>query len=298
MLSTPLLLAFHALALSATAAEPSLEDWNVSRQEWTHEISEGSDVAIVNLHGDLRVRDGARGEVYVLANIQHHNDDPRRARVATANREGEFHLEVLWSPTTDTDPAPADVPEAWNRRRVDLTIFVPPNAGVKARTDDGLVELRGLTGEIEAASVRGDVRVRAAGALQAYTRHGEVLAQFRRTDWSTASEIETLTGEIRVELPRGGRAGVRLETRGEITTDYSIEIHRQDGSLLKRGSARIGKGGGQLTLRSNRGAIRLIESTVPEQETPTDREQHPASDPGAKPDAGSHQSPTRESAKE
>ncbi len=271
MLSTPLLLAFHALALSATAAEPSLEDWNISRQEWTSEIGEGSGVAIVNLHGDLRVRAGEPGEVYVLAVIQRHKDDPRHARVASEDDAGELDLEVLWA-----GGSPADIPEAWARRRVDLTVFMPPGARVKTRTNDGLVELRGLTGEIEAASVKGDVRVRAAGALKAYTRHGEVLAQFRRTDWSRASEIETLTGDIRVELPRGGRAGVRLETRGEITTDYSIEIHRQDGSLLKRGRAQIGEGGGQLTLKSNRGAIRLIESTVPEQHSPATKSSKPS----------------------
>ena len=109
------------------------------------------------------------------------------------------------------------------------------------------------------------MRVRIAGSLVAKTTHGELLAQFRRTDWQTPSRIETLTGDMRVELPRGGEADVRIATRGEITTDYSLEIRRSEGSQLKQGVARIGEAGGKLVLESNRGAIKLIESLVPKE---------------------------------
>ncbi len=34
----PLLLTFCAFALPAIATEPSLEDWNISRHEWTGEV--------------------------------------------------------------------------------------------------------------------------------------------------------------------------------------------------------------------------------------------------------------------
>ncbi len=269
-----------ALAVQAAASEPSIEDWNISRHEWTGEAAEGTGVAIVNLHGDLRVRKGTGGELYLLAVIQRHNDDPRRAEVATEAAAGETRLEVRYPKVPDTEtgevsPGEAasrvgvrqDIPEAWKKRRVDLTVFVPAGARVTARTSTGLVELKGLTGDVEATSDSGDLRIRTAGGVLARTQHGDVLAQFRRTDWSGNSEIETLTGNIRVELPHGGRADVHIETRGEITTDYSIEIRRRDGSLLKLGTAKIGEDGGRLVLKSNRGAIRLIESLVPEQES-------------------------------
>ncbi len=266
------LLAACALAVPSTAAEPSLEDWNISRYEWTGEAAAGTRVSIVNLHGDLRVRTGIEGELYLLAVIQRHIDDPRRLAVTAEAGEGEVSLEVGGSlsdvASSDAGPgggAQPEILEAWQRRRVDLTVFVPPGACVSARAGSGLVELKGLSGDVEATSDVGDLRIRAAGGVRARTRHGDVLAQLRRTDWPGASEIETLTGNIRVELPRGGQADVVLETRGEITTDYSIEISRRADSLLKTGTARIGEAGGRLVLKSNRGAIRLIESLVPEQ---------------------------------
>ncbi len=286
----PSLLATCALAVPLIAGEPSPEDWNISRYEWTGETAEGSSVAIVNLHGDIRVRTGNKGEVYLLAVIQRHNDDPRRAKVATEEGESEIRLEVRYpevpsseagevapgnvapgAPRADVQHVPPEggtrnnIPEAWTRRRVDLTVFVPPGARTTARTSTGLVELKGLTGDVEAMSDSGNLRIRTAGAVRAQTRHGDVLAQLRRTDWPGTAEIETLTGDIRVELPRGAPADVHVETRGEITTDYSIDIRRRDDSLLKLGSARIGEAGGRLVLKSNRGAIRLIESLVPEQ---------------------------------
>ena len=252
-----------ACALPVAAGEPSLDDWQITRQEWTGKLGPESSVAIVNPHGDLRVRAGDAGEVSSLAVIQRHRDDPRQAAVATEEGEDGMRLEVRYPEAAAGEPL--EIPEAWRKRRVDLTVFVPKEASVSARTRTGLLELKGLAGDVEAESDRGDLRLRTAGSVRARTVYGEIFAQLRRTDGPGVSRLETLTGDIRVELPRGGRADVTLETRGEITTDYSIEIHRREGSQLKEGRATIGEAGLQLQLKSHSGAIGLIESTVPEQ---------------------------------
>ena len=53
---------------------------------------------------------------------------------------------------------------------------------------------------------------------------------------------------------------MEAETFGEITTDYSIEIERREGSARKYALAEIGAGGGTLEIRSNRGRIKLLRS--------------------------------------
>jgi len=63
----------------------------------------------------------------------------------------------------------------------------------------------------------------------------------------------------------GAKVSVTFETRAAITTDFSVEIERALGSVLKRGRAEIGGGGQSMSLVTNRGAIRLIAVIVPEE---------------------------------
>ncbi|MCP3963377.1 MAG: hypothetical protein GY719_36525 [bacterium] len=263
------LIAVCALAVPLRAEEPTLEDWTIARHEWSGELAEGHRVEIINVHGDVRVRAPEGREVFFLALIQHHNDDPRRPEITTEQGEGRLKLEVLYPPAEDAEGneiPESEIPEAWRKRRVDLTVFVPKTAATSVTTAHGLAEVRGLRGDLEVSTEKGEIRARISGALRAKTVHGDVMAQFRRTDWASPSKVETLTGSILAEMPAGGEADVRIATRGEITTDYTLVITKPDGGRLKHGKARIGEAGGELVLESNRGAIKLIESAVPKED--------------------------------
>lgn len=270
------LLLAGALMAPIAAQEPSLEDWTIGQHRWEGEIASGSGVEIVNPFGDVRVRstgqDGDAGGVYLVAAIQHHNDDPRRPDFAVDETADGLRLAVRFAESVDGEAAgsadgQAEIPAAWRKRRVDVTVYLPPLARMRAETEKGLIEVKGLRGFVAARTDSGDIEIKAVENLDARTRHGDVKVQFRRTGWSGASHIETLAGSIWVELPRGADAAVDLETRGQITTDYSIEIDRDAGGLLKRGRARIGAADQRLTLKSNRGIIKLLESFVPADRT-------------------------------
>ena len=56
----------------------------------------------------------------------------------------------------------------------------------------------------------------------------------------------------------GAGAEARLETRGSLTTDYSLTVERV-GPLSKRAGARIGGGGPEIRLNSLTGDLRLLE---------------------------------------
>ncbi|MEM7354770.1 MAG: hypothetical protein AAF657_28435 [Acidobacteriota bacterium] len=277
--ASALLIACILSAVESTGASPVDEtepidekQWSIERKEWNGELAAGYEVEIINPYGDIRVRHGAGRELYFLATVQGHQDDPRKARVeakakdsaegSADNSRGTTRIEVEYPNEAELDLP--QIPASWNKRRVDLTVFVPIDTDTTLRTLAGLAEVRGLEGDLDVSTETGDMRLRIAGGLRAKTVHGDILAQFRRTRWQDASRIESLTGTIRAELPSGGRAEVELETRGEITTDYSITIRRSEKSQLKQATAKIGVAGPSLSIKSNKGPIKLIESIVPE----------------------------------
>ena len=268
--STRLLRSLLALALcmgwltaqrvSPLEAQAAPDDWRIERLEWTSEVKAGQAVTIVNPFGDVRARGGRGQEVYVLAVAQRHLEDPRQPKVTgVEGDDGRFNVEVGYPDSA----IPETIPEAWQRRRVDLTVFVPAPASTSITAMGGVVNVKGLNGELEISTRTGDIFARSAGRLAATSEHGSILAQLRRTDWNGVSRLETVTGTIRVELPRDQRLATAIETRGEITTDYSLEIQRETESRLKRARTIPVGDPRRLELKSYQGAIELIESLVP-----------------------------------
>jgi hypothetical protein len=243
----------------ALAAEPALDEWHFDRQEWTWDLAPGAAVSLHNPWGDIRVRSQGKAEAYLLINAQRHKEDPREVELKVVQEEGRLVL-TLHYPEGEVE----EEPEGWKKRRIDATLMIPAATNTKLKTDRGLLEARGLSGFAEAESYRGEIRMRAKGGVRALNEHGRIYIQFLDTRWKQASDLETVTGNIRVEMPRGGRAEVKVETRGEITTDYSMTISREDGKQLKQGKTSVGEGGKPLSMKSNRGAIALIASLISE----------------------------------
>jgi hypothetical protein len=250
-----------AAALPAVA-QPVPEDWRLERSERTWPLAAATSVTVANPFGDLLVRTSDRPEVYLLANTQRHRDDPRELVVEARQEPGTLSIAIGFG-AVEPQRAPAEIPAAWVPRRCDVTVFVPRSAATHFSTREGLLEIRGTIEPTEAETWSGDLRLRILGPVTAHTEHGDVLVQFRRTDWALPVAISTVSGEIRVEMPEGGGAEVALATRGEITSDYSTEVERQEGSLLKRARLVVGGGGGSLRLDSYQGAIKVLQSLVP-----------------------------------
>ena len=76
--------------------------------------------------------------------------------------------------------------------------------------------------------------------------------------------ISTLTGSVLLQVLPRTDAEVRLETRGEISTDYSIEIERAPGEEAKKARAVLGAGGQVILVSSESGAVRLLEGPIDE----------------------------------
>ncbi len=286
-----LAIAMSAVSVSARAEELTSDEWTLLTDTWAGRLASGTSVEIRNLYGDLRVRkfggegsssnnpkssvkgvgergsvaakDASEDNIHLVAAVQHHRDDPRPVKIVAEEADGTLVLEVRYLDPAGTEGgADAVVPEAWRKRRVDVTVYVPQATDTSVESKNGLVEIRGIQGAVTARTIGGHIDVRGLGPVDASSKNGKITVRYRSPRWQGVTRLETLTGEIEVEMPRNGRAKVELETRGNITTDYSVEISRKGDSHLKRAKAKIGKKGGDLILKSNRGPIKLVQGFV------------------------------------
>jgi len=154
-------------------------------------------------------------------------------------------------------PRPEVEEDSWKRRRVDVTLFVPVEAELVAHTERGLIEAKGLESAIEAHSIWGDIVLSTGGPAVAYSERGKIDVHFGGTDWSSVARLQTLTGSISVLLPVDSNVAVEMETRGQLTTDFSLEVDHHPDGALKTGSAVVGEASAELYLSSDRGNLSL-----------------------------------------
>ncbi len=142
-----------------------------------------------------------------------------------------------------------DEPEAWAARRIDVGLLVPVGVAIDIETSRGLIEVKKLDAGSRLTSVHGDIVYDGSGPLEAHTERGGMRVLLRRTGSDQPAALSTLTGDIWLILLEGAGAEVTLETRGPVTTDYSVEIDREPGSPLKQGRIRVGDGGSAVILK-------------------------------------------------
>lgn len=234
------------------------DDWTIDNVRRSEPTGGAEFIELRNLHGDLRVRPADEEEISLSAMIQRHSDDPRLPEIRTSSEGSSFRIEVLYPEANDTEPTP--LPDAWSKRRVDMTVFVPAKRPLTIETARGLIEIKGLNHGITARSASGDVVISTAGPVNATTEHGSITVRFSDTGWETPVELQTLTGSITVTLPQTADTAVEMTTYGEITTDFSLTIDRRPGSGRKTAQATIAGGKSKLFMTSNRGSLKLLRA--------------------------------------
>jgi len=215
-------------------------------------VRAGERIVVENLFGDVRVRGGEAGRLQLWSVGQRHADDPRPWTLVSESTDGVVSVRVA-------PPAPAPSERAeWAKRRADLTLFVPPAAGLDVRTDQGTLEIRGVSAAVTARSVGGEIRLRVDGPLDVASDRGAIRAVLTARSWARGSRLETVTGPIELDFPPGSAARVVLETQGELASDFSMAVERL-GKLSKRAVAELGGGGAEIRLTSQRGDLKIRE---------------------------------------
>ncbi|MEM8964350.1 MAG: hypothetical protein AAGD38_22885 [Acidobacteriota bacterium] len=208
--------------------------------------------------GDVRVEATDTDRIHVTAIAQSHRDDPRKPSIRWVPGEvmvGFAELELVED-------------EAWAPRRIDIGLLVPQDLEIEIVTRAGAIEAKKATAPLRVSSTEGDIVYNGSGPISAHSERGAVRAMLRRTGADLDVELSTLTGDVWCILLEGARAQIALETRGPVTTDFSVEIERATGSPLKHGTIQLGEAGSATTssiiLKSYSGGIRVQNLIVPE----------------------------------
>lgn len=257
------------LVSAAVHGQPTEDaDWTLERMDWSSPVDDLRTVTVTNRYGAIRIN-GTSGELAEKAEFhgmaQYHAEDPRKPVLVSHVENGALTLEITYPNDADV----SDPPDSWRKRRIDITVYVDKNARLNLETLHGDVVIRSYSGPVQIRSESGDVGIKASGPLQVLSKYGSVEAFFQSTELPPLV-LETISGPIHLSLPWHADPKASLETRGEISSDYSIDIEWLPDSTLKRGSVDKNPSTEPVLLKSNQGDIRLLRRIDDRRSAPTD----------------------------
>jgi hypothetical protein len=251
-------LSLTLLAL-ATLAAPALGQ-RTEEFTWQGAVAAGKTVTILNVNGEIAAVPASGGAVEVVAVKKSRRGDPSTVRIEVREEADGVTICPIYPGETSCGKRSRDRNDD-DRVSVDFTVRVPARVRLEAATVNGRVEVRGLTGDVQASTVNGGIQLETAGAAEARTVNGSIEAALGRGSWDGRLDFQTVNGSIDLSLPAA--AGARVEARtvnGGLSTDFplTIQSNRQWGPRRMEGT--IGTGGGELRLETVNGGIRLRRS--------------------------------------
>lgn len=225
-------------------------------EEFHHTYALTSDglLSLSNVNGDVHITSWDRDEVKVdaiksadseakLADIQIRIDaEPDSIRIKTEYPQHLFHN---------------------NPGRVDYTLTVPKRARLKAISlVNGALDIQGVAGDVEASAVNGRINtLNLAGNLKLNSVNGRINASFDRPDVNRSISINSVNGQMQVDLPADVNADLHASTvNGGISDDFGLpDEHHFVGHNV---SGKLGSGGGRIELSSVNGRIEIRKTAA------------------------------------
>ena len=235
-----------ALALAACDITIGASEYSV-REEKTFAVSGATQLALSTFDGSIEVRGWDRDEVVV--EVEKVGSDQ-----ATVDRIQVKATQDGSSITVDVQkPSPLETTGMRRTPSANLVVSVPLKTTVVARSGDGAISIRRVTGRLDLDTDDGSIRIEEiAGMLSARTGDGDVIG--RKIDGQadihtddgvvsldgvlTALKVETRDGAVEVTA----RPGSRTDGEWEVTTgdgDLRIEVPEGFGAEV---DARTGDG--------------------------------------------------------
>jgi hypothetical protein len=251
--STPLLAAEPVQEEMPTMREPI-------RRDDSFKLPAGQAIQVENVYGSVYLRFGGY-------------EDQLDIRSTVQQPEGAAAID--FQPAAHGDSfvvvphLPAGVALAQGQR-IDLVLYVPKGHPVTVRSVFGVIESRGLKGDIDLATETGDIAVRGTdGTVQARTSEGKIEVTFEGTARpGSIQRLSSRTGNIAVIVSDTLDAEVRLSTSQQFATDYSLDVEHLDGKEPNKiatavvGKPKSGTDKAQVVLETLESEIRLVRRTV------------------------------------
>ena len=223
-----------ALASSAEGAHRSdLREMRQEERSMTFEVgATGSQLAIDNLFGSIRVRGGSTDAIEVTLVKSVFARDPEALREAIDEVELKVtHRGQLVDLYVDGPFRAPHRQQRWRRLpdlhyRVvyDFEALVPPSTSLTLKTvDGGDLTVARVAGAFDIANVNGGVHMeRVAGSGSVSTVNGPVRVSFTRNP-ELGSRFETVNGDVEIDFQPGLSADLSMQsTFGHLWADFDV----------------------------------------------------------------------------
>ena len=218
------------LALPAAAAQKETEtvDRSVS-------IGTGGTLDLKNFSGDVRIVGAGGGDVVIHAVRRGNRERLDRIKLDIQTSGSTVKVQANHQPAGQRD-------DRDNVVETDFDIQVPYGTKLKLYSFSGKLDVRGVTGEIEAETFSGGIEIDVASAPQ--------LQQLK---------AETFSGDIDARVPASASGQVRFASfSGSVRSDLPISMTRTRGGRNTSIDGQIGSGSGPtLEFKTFSGDLRI-----------------------------------------
>jgi hypothetical protein len=237
-----LLAGLFSVALRCSAADELFKQ--------TYPLPPGGSFLLENVNGSVHVDGWERDEVEVSAvkTAQSDQHDLDLVKIEVDSKPGQVAVHTCYPKGQGVEVA------------VEYHVHVPYRVLLgSVETVNGSVTVRGVEGSGELRSVNGNVEVTdSTGRFSEKTTNGNVRLELRQLSDGGPMNLETVNGSVVLGLPSTARANLKvLSMNGDVYSE--LPVTSTGGSSGTRAfQAKLGTGGGQISVRTINGGIHLF----------------------------------------
>jgi hypothetical protein len=216
-------------------------------------LTSGGSFVLENVNGSVHVDGWDRDEVEVSAVKTGTNEarDVQQVKIEVDNsKPGQIAVHTRYPKGEGAEVA------------VEYHVHVPYRVLLgSVGTVNGSVIVRGVEGGGELRSVNGNIEVsNSSGRFSEKTTNGDIRLELRQLMAGGPMSLETVNGSVLLGLPAGARADLKvLSMNGDVYSELAVS--RGAGTLAPHAfKAKLGTGGGEISVRTVNGGIRLLQS--------------------------------------
>ena len=222
---------------------------------WQKPIAAGKTLQIKGIVGSISATPASGNQAEVVAKMSSRRNG-FDVEVHVVEHEEGVTFCAVYSDTNECDSSGRSYSNGDRDDRVDFEVRVPRGVAFRAQTVAGRVTATGLTADVQASSVSGDVEVETSGIVHASSVSGSVRAKMGRANWDGSLSMSSVSGDITIEIPGELNTEVKFNTvSGDFDSDWPVTV-RSSGS--RRGvNGTIGSGGRRLVISTVSGDVDL-----------------------------------------
>ena len=216
----------------------------------SYPLPSGGSFLLENVNGSIQIDGWARDEVEVRAVkiAQYDSRDLTQVKIDVENRPGQVFVRTLYPQGKGAEVL------------VKYHVYVPSRVLLSAiETVNGDVLVRGIAGAGDLRSVNGNVEVLgSSGWFNARTTNGNLRLELSKLRAGAPMNLETVNGSVVLGLPPNADANLTvLHMNGGFSSELPM-TSAMGAATARSFHAKLGAGGGEISVRTVNGGIRLV----------------------------------------